>query len=73
MVDQLHKLVPAGGVCEPTRKTKEDKQTYTWSLQNTEAVLDLLIVVFPLMGERRKNRIREILSHPNFVRYPNVE
>jgi hypothetical protein len=61
VIDRLHKLVPAGGVCEPTRKTKGGKQTYSWSLQNTEAVLD------------RQSRIREILSHPTFLRYPNVE
>lgn len=73
VIDRLHKLVPAGGVCEPTRKTKGGKQIYSWSLQSTEAVLDLLVVVLPLMGERRQNRIREILSHPTFVRYPSVE
>jgi hypothetical protein len=55
VIDRLHRLVPAGGVCEPTRKTKGGKQTYSWSLQNTKAVLDLLVVVFPLMGERRQN------------------
>jgi hypothetical protein len=72
VIDRRHELVPAGGVREPTRKTKGGKQTYSWSLQNTEAVLVLLVVAFPLMGEGRQNRLREILSHPTFVRYPSV-
>lgn len=73
VIDRLHKLVPAGSVCKPTRKTKGDKQIYSWSLQNTRAVLDLLVIIFPLMGERRQRRIRKILSHPTFVRHPGVE
>ena len=52
VINRLHKLVPAGGVCEPTRKTKGGKQTYSWPLQNTNAALDLLVVVFPLMREK---------------------
>jgi hypothetical protein len=73
VIDRLHELVPAGSVCKPTRKTKGGKQIYSWSLQNTEAVLDLLVVVFPMMGERRQNRIREVLAHPTFLRYEDVQ
>ena len=45
---------------------------YKWSLSNSEAVLDLLILLFPLMSDRREARIREILAHPIFVRYERV-
>ena len=72
VVSRLHTLVPAGSVCEPTRLTKEGKQIYKWSLSNSEAVLDLLTLLFPLMSDRRKARIREILAHPIFVRYECV-
>lgn len=69
VVDRLQTLVPAGSVCEPTRLTKGGKQVYKWSLSSSDAVLDLLILLFPLMSGRRKTRIREILAHPTFARY----
>lgn len=72
VVNHLRTLIPAGSVCEPSRLTKGGKQVYKWSLSNSEAVFDLSILLFPLMSDRRKNRIREILAHPTFVRYESV-
>jgi hypothetical protein len=72
VVKRLHELIPSASFCRPTRKTKGNKQTYRWALSNSEAVTDVLIVLFPLMGKRRQNRIREVLAHPTFLRYEDV-
>ena len=69
VINRLQTLVPAGSICKPTRLTKGGKQVYKWALSNSEAVFDLLVLLFPLMSGRRKDRMREILAHPSFLRY----
>ncbi len=68
VVERLHELIPSARVCKPTRRTVGGKQVYKWSLSNSEAILDLLISIFPLMKRRRQSKIREVLAHPTFLR-----
>ncbi len=66
-INKLKYLLPAGTTCN--LKLREGrKQNYKFALCVREAIYDLLPVIFPLMGSRRQERIREILAHPTFKR-----
>ncbi len=69
VVGRLHESILAASVYRLTRKTKGNKQTYHRALSNSDAETDLLIVLLPLMGRRRRYRIREVFAHPIFLRY----
>jgi hypothetical protein len=44
-----------------------------WTLTNSQALIDLMIVIRLLMGERRRERIDFILAHSGFVRFDDEE
>ncbi len=73
VVRRLASLIPVGNVLRAGRKTKGGKDVWMWTLTNSQALIDLMIVIRLLMGERRRERIDFILAHSGFVRFDDEE
>ena len=54
-------------------RTKGGKDVWMWTLTNSQALIDLMIALRLLMGERRRQRIDFILAHSGFVRFGDEE
>lgn len=61
-VDELTRLIPEGNVCIANRLTAGGKTVYIWSLSKRSYVIDLCIVIRNLVGERRREKIDELLG-----------
>ncbi len=73
VVRRLASLIPVGDVLRAGRKAKGGKDVWMWTLTNSQALIDLMIVIRLLMGERRRERIDFILAHSGFVRFEDEE
>jgi hypothetical protein len=73
IIRKLAYLVPVGNVLKAGRKTKGGKDVWMWTLTNSQALIDLMIALRHLMGERRRQRIDFILAHSGFVRLGDEE
>jgi hypothetical protein len=73
VVRRLASLIPVGNVLRAGRKTKGGKDVWMWTLTNSQALIDLMIVIRLLMGDRRRERIDSILAHSGFVRFDDEE
>lgn len=73
VIRRLASLIPIGNVLRAGRKTKGGKDVWMWSLTNSQALIDLMIALRLLMGERRRKRMDFILAHSGFIRYEDEE
>ena len=73
VVRKLAALIPAGNVLKAGRRTKVGKEVWMWTLSKSQALIDLMIVLRPLMGKRRRERIDFLLAHSGFIRTNNNE
>ena len=73
VIRRLAALIPVGNVLKAGRKTQGGKDVWMWTLTNSQALIDLMIALRLLMGERRREKIDSILAHSGFVRYSDEE
>jgi hypothetical protein len=73
VVRKLAALIPAGNVLKAGRRTEAGKEVWMWTLSKSQALIDLMIVLRPLMGKRRRKRIDFLLAHSGFIRINNEE
>lgn len=73
VVRRLASLIPVGNILKAGRKTKGGKDVWMWTLANSQALIDLMIALRLLMGERRREKIDSILAHSGFIRFVDEE
>jgi hypothetical protein len=73
VVRKLASLIPVGNVLKVGRRTKAGKEVWMWTLSKSQALIDPMIVLRPLMGKRRRERNDFLLAHFGFIRINNEE
>lgn len=61
VVRKAHQIAGVGHVKERTTQTVTGKRVWTWSVTAIEHAAGLAMTLYPLMGERRQAKIRELL------------
>jgi len=68
MIDKLHSIYP--GKSKYIKEYKNHYKTqYVWAVTKREGIRTVVSKIFPYMGERRKSKIKEVIS--KFDKYEN--
>lgn len=68
VIEKLHRLVGCGTVnkrqnTSGRKDRRERKPTWIWSVQNHEGIKKVCESIYPFMGKRRQQKIKEMLDY----------
>jgi len=62
VVQRAHTIAHVGVMYERKQRTKTGKQVWMWTVTRIEHAAGLAMTLYPLLGERRRQRIKEALA-----------